>query len=86
MVLPAADTTSNSVSASGCILCAGMTLADAAPPPPAPGDKSSKADGGPKAGTFVSTGNRLLDKLERDKVGGALAGAMCDAMQSNSEQ
>jgi hypothetical protein len=24
--------------------------------------------GGPKPGTFVSTGNRLLDKLEMDKV------------------
>jgi hypothetical protein len=45
-----------------------MTYADASAPAAAPGDKSSKTEGGPKAGTFVSTGNRLLDKLERDKV------------------
>lgn len=31
---------------------------------------NSAAVGGSKPGTFVSTGNRLLDKLEMDKVGG----------------
>jgi hypothetical protein len=30
------------------------------------------AVGGAKPGTFVSTGNRLLDKLEMDKVGAAV--------------
>lgn len=49
-----------------------MTLADAAPPPAAStsgGSKTGSTPPGSKAGTFVSTGNRLLDKLQRDKVG-----------------
>ena len=38
------------------------------------GGGSSSAVGGAKPGTFVSTGNRLLDKLEMDKVGLCSAG------------
>jgi len=35
---------------------------------------NTAAVGGSKPGTFVSTGNRLLDKLEMDKVGGLREG------------
>jgi ubiquitin fusion degradation protein 1 len=45
-----------------------------APPPPPPIVPAAGAGGaGRKAGTFVSTGNRLLDKLERDRLAAAAA-------------
>jgi hypothetical protein len=48
------------------------------------GGGGSGSVGGPKPGTFVSTGNRLLDKLEMDKVGvwgcvGNEMGCVCGA-------
>jgi len=46
--------------------------AAAAPPPPLVPPPGRGGAGG-KAGTFVSTGNRLLDKLERDRLAAAAA-------------
>mmetsp|Transcript_35292 Transcript_35292/g.89326 ORF Transcript_35292/g.89326 Transcript_35292/m.89326 type:complete len:361 (-) Transcript_35292:412-1494(-) len=54
-------------SSATALLAASAGTSKAGTTPPAAGGSS----GGAKAGTFVSTGNRLLDKLQRDKMAAA---------------
>lgn len=69
LTLPATATTSKTQTLRPPTLhCLPAPTTGQAPAPAASGNTGNAGGGGGKSGTFVSTGNRLLDKLQRDKV------------------